>query len=710
MNRSMKPRPVRTSLAACLASALGVGSMAFAVPATAAEGMSASTARHAMRLEQRRLRNAGVLLRAEPRKPPRGGANLPVTSCSDDADPGTLRNVIAGAGEGDTIDMSALTCSTITLTAGEIDISVLGDHPINDLTLVGPGRDLLTIDANGARFLAHGAFQVGLGQLALRDLTIANGNYTHGLASCIDSSGDVTLTRVTIEDCHASNGGPLTFGGAVSVSGDLAMIESTISGSSSSAAGDNVAIGGGAYVSGDLSLVDSTISGNTVTSVIGDDGPTYLTAGGGAYVRGDLSATRSTISGNSATATGTGEQAIGGGIFVRKDSVILDSTIDTNTTDGRGGGLFKSVFSVYGDPGSTLTVRNSTISGNSAASGAGISSARPLTLANSTVTQNTASAGGGGVLFALDGFDNLTFTLQSSIVAGNAAGTGASLPADLAATGTLNVSGADNLIVAAGALALPADTLATNPQLLPLAVNGGPTRTHALAATSPARDAGNNAGALEFDQRGAGFPRTLGAATDIGAVESGVDRIFSDGFDVLVTYLQDDGDGDTNQGPPSSFDPDMLWGNYYLTQPGGEVITRISVAFGPTFPSLANGPVTFWLLDDPDADTDPRNATLLASVQATPDVFNDNFYTVTIPPTAVSGAFFVGASAKLDGGADRPARVDRNASGQDSWFFYAPDIAAVINNLASAPFGVRNNDPVNPLPGAFMVRATGTAQ
>ena len=97
-------------------------------------------------------------------------------------------------------------------------------------------------------------------------------------------------------------------------------------------------------------------------------------------------------------------------------------------------------------------------------------------------------------------------------------------------------------------------------------------------------------------------------------------------------------------------------------------------------------------------------------MQATPDVFNDNFYTVTIPPTVVSGAFFVGASAKLDGGADRPARVDRNASGQDSWFFYAPDIAAVINNLAAAPFGIRNNDPQNPLPGAFMVRATGTAQ
>lgn len=175
-----------------------------------------------------------------------------------------------------------------------------------------------------------------------------------------------------------------------------------------------------------------------------------------------------------------------------------------------------------------------------------------------------------------------------------------------------------------------------------------------------------------------------------------------------VQYSYDDGDGNTNQGPPSSFDPDMLWGNYFEAQPGGEVITQISVAFGPTFPSLANGPVTFWLLDDPDDDFDPRNATALTSVQATPDVFNDNFFTVDIDPTLVTGGFFVGASALLDGGADRPARVDTNASGDRSWFFYAPSIADTINDLAAAPFGTRNdNTQFVVFPGAFMVRATG---
>ena len=151
----------------------------------------------------------------------------------------------------------------------------------------------------------------------------------------------------------------------------------------------------------------------------------------------------------------------------------------------------------------------------------------------------------------------------------------------------------------------------------------------------------------------------------------------------------------------------MLWGNYYLTEPDGEIITRISVAFGPTFPSLGNGPVTFWLLDDPDMDMDPRNAISLVSVQGTPDVFNDNFYTVDIPPTRVSGAFFVGASAKLLGGQDRPARVDTGTSGNDSWFFYAPEISDVIDDLTTAPFSSRNIAPTVPIPGAFMVRASG---
>src|SRR5678815_4033512 len=47
---------------------------------------------------------------------------LPVTSCADDGSAGTLRMVVEAAGEGDTIDLSGLTCSTITLEQGAIPL------------------------------------------------------------------------------------------------------------------------------------------------------------------------------------------------------------------------------------------------------------------------------------------------------------------------------------------------------------------------------------------------------------------------------------------------------------------------------------------------------------------------------------------------------------------------------------------------------------
>ena len=84
----------------------------------------------------------------------------------------------------------------------------------------------------------------------------------------------------------------------------------------------------------------------------------------------------------------------------------------------------------------------------------------------------------------------------------------------------MTVSGANNLVTAADAtVALPAQTLHVHPLLLPLANNGGPTRTHALGVGSPALDTGNNVANLPTDQRGVAFPRVLGAAADIGAFE-----------------------------------------------------------------------------------------------------------------------------------------------------------------------------------------------
>jgi hypothetical protein len=69
----------------------------------------------------------------------------------------------------------------------------------------------------------------------------------------------------------------------------------------------------------------------------------------------------------------------------------------------------------------------------------------------------------------------------------------------------------------------------------PLRGNGGSTMTHQLFSGSPAIDVGNDtstATGAHYDQRGTGFPRSLGMNPDIGAFEIDPgDVVFSAGFD-----------------------------------------------------------------------------------------------------------------------------------------------------------------------------------
>jgi hypothetical protein len=163
------------------------------------------------------------------------------------------------------------------------------------------------------------------------------------------------------------------------------------------------------------------------------------------------------------------------------------------------------------------------VSGNSAGIGGGIKNGYgTLTVINSTVSGNSAvngTFGGGGI----ENFGG-TLMLKNSIIAGNtAAGSGPDILSDVAIS-----SNARNFIgITSGIFGgvQPSDkTTATHGSinLGPLANNGGPTRTHALLVGSPAIDAGDNtaAAALTTDQRGTGFPRIVNSTVDIGAFES----------------------------------------------------------------------------------------------------------------------------------------------------------------------------------------------
>src|SRR5207245_9530682 len=132
---------------------------------------------------------------------------------------------------------------------------------------------------------------------------------------------------------------------------------------------------------------------------------------------------------------------------------------------------------------------NSTVSGNTSGNqGGGIVNAGMLTLTNSTVTANTSGPTGG----AIYNFGGATANIKNTIVANNTVNSGAG--PDLG--GTFN-SQDYNLIGNTSGSRFTGATMhnitGLDPQLGPLASNGGPTMTHALLPGSPAIDAGSNA-------------------------------------------------------------------------------------------------------------------------------------------------------------------------------------------------------------------------
>ena len=455
--------PARTPLAAALAAVLAAGSL---VAATSVAG----TGRKALRDDPARriipvLGPAGAGIEPGPAAP----ATIVVENCNDDG-PGSLRAAVAAAAEGDTIDLVALACGTITLATGAIPVL------LDSLTFDGPGAGQLAIDGGDVdRVLIH----PGTGQLVIRDLTIRHGRdratgFDLAGGGCIASAGYVTLDHARVTECYA--GGEGAYGGAL-YAYSLTMLASTMSANVAYGIHDSAgtaAFGGGAFVYA-IDLVDSTVTGNRAWHRDVPPRTSY---------------------------------DIGGGIISVRGGFVSGSTIDSNTSAQRGGGI-----ATFGD----LAVSNSTISGNvaSLANGGGLLLRNPASLLmfNSTIAYNAAATGGGGALLSSSGA-----VMQSTLVSGNTSAAGG-LQLHSTYAGVV-VTGANDLVSGGGgAIELPPDTLIAPAGLLDLAANGGPTRTQALGPDSPAIDAGNNFANFTDDQRGAGFPRVRGAAADIGAYE-----------------------------------------------------------------------------------------------------------------------------------------------------------------------------------------------
>jgi CSLREA domain-containing protein len=524
-----------------------------------------------------------------------------------DASPGecTLRDAVLTAnangipGTPDTVDLSGVS-GTITLDPAKGVIVI--DDP-GGLNINGPGPSALAVSGGNAT----GIFQIVLGSdlVSISDLTLTAGS-SNANGGAIDANSALALTNVTISGNTAPDSGGGVYsenaltvtdstitgntagsGGGIDISGkyDVVIEDSTISGNTAETGGgihsanaevsitgsqiaDNEATssGGGGIAAfiGSLSLTETTVSGNTSSDLGG--GILSLTKYG-------TTIDRSTISNNSATDGGglavlgpfpdsaqgenpvlvqdstiSGNQAPNGaGIEIGYDEGSTAVTVTASTISGNQGGSGSSGggILILGPLRNPFGLVDSTIGGNSAADGGGVSlgrsgSTNPLLgpggsigFDNSTIAANTAATSGGGVYLGQydsgSGNQSGTAAIDSTIVADNTAG---GAPNDLFRPSTSSSGGFNNafsLIENPGnAPLLGSQALITgaDPQLGALADNGGPTRTMLPSNTSPVIDQGRAQAGLTTDQRGE--PRTVdnaqtepagGDGTDIGAVE-----------------------------------------------------------------------------------------------------------------------------------------------------------------------------------------------
>jgi len=379
-------------------------------------------------------------------------ATLTVTNLNDTG-AGSLRDTVAAAAAGDDIVFDAsLAGGTLTLTTGQISTGVKA------LTITGPvtagGKPDITISGNDtSRIFNHGA------TLSLNNLRLLDGHAAAAAGGAVsnDSSVSLSCTNCVFESCRTSStsamGGAIH--GRVGTLTDCAFIGNSTPGTHAGGAVVLLNIG-----SVNTRIVRCTFEGN-------------ISGGGGAvYV-------------SSAAATAT----------VEFENTTFSANESTNGSLG-GGAVYATSINLFA-PSSSIA----------------------LEFSHCTFADNTASAGASGQCVGLEANAAPTFTAEISAAFYNCVLTDNLPQAMFAAVtgsgGTVTfVSMRYNLCSDAPSWLIIGDQPNTDPQLLPLADNGGLTRTHALLKTSPAIDAGDQFSPLTVDQRG--LSRTN---PDIGSYE-----------------------------------------------------------------------------------------------------------------------------------------------------------------------------------------------
>ena len=376
----------------------------------------------------------------------------------------------------------------------------------------------------------------------------------------IDEGVAASLENLTISGGRADSGS----GAAIVNRGSLSLIHCTVSGNTGTAIAnytsltlrrtmveDNTGTGISNNTDGSLELHRSSVSRNGGGGIGNGGGDVTLTLstvsenslGGLSSARGRITLTESRITDNDesgissylATIVLTNSSVArnrtatdGGGIHNEGGDVkVVGSTIANNSAVGNGGAIFNTV--PHYRQGVFFSLINSTVSGNVADSGGAIMNSASFggisaSLRNSTVTLNSARKAGGGIRHDDGGDATNDLALTNTIVAQNTAPEAPDVSAISSDQGfvfaSFNLIGnGDGTSIANGENGnhVGSASARINARLAPLALNGGPTRTHALLAGSPAIDAGAATDCEATDQRGVSRPQ--GAGCDIGSYE-----------------------------------------------------------------------------------------------------------------------------------------------------------------------------------------------
>jgi len=347
----------------------------------------------------------------------------------------TLRAAISEANALAGDDIITLPAGTYTQTlTGSENVNASGDWDVtSNITIDGAGAATTIIEAAATTNTAVERVMhfITAGTSVVNGVTFRNGRTTSGTFGGgvrVELAVNVTLNSVIIRDNVAlGRGGGIYVVTSTSV---LTVNNSTITNNQSSTNGVFSGSAGAAGVhqlNGTTTLNNTAVNNNT-TAVVGSTAtpPPSASGGGMNIIGGTMNLNNSSVNNN--TATSAQSSAFGGGITMSGATTavtLTNSTVNNNINSITAGTGSSNVGGINCE-GGTLTLNQTTVSGNTAGSVGGIrvisgANAATANINQSAIVNNIATGSAGGIFTVATGAAAATTNINNSTVGGNTA-------------------------------------------------------------------------------------------------------------------------------------------------------------------------------------------------------------------------------------------------------------------------------------------------